>query len=533
MPAPDRRLNLVAGVLWLVAFACIGGSTAAGEAPSGQDGGAALSAAQIVETLGPGPLPPRLPGARGDGERPKSGEISSRIDSCVEANRVQLGAPGAAVAVALDGEMLYQRGYGVKRRGGNDPVTPDTIFRIGSVTKQMTAAAVLQQVELGRVDLDAPVTDYVPELVIGGRWPADRIKVRHVLTHTSGFPDRINEHSVVGDQALSFWATLQTQVRLHAPPGSFWNYSNPNFMIAGLVAERASGTPYRDLLEDSLWQPAGMTDTTFNPSRVIAGGDYSFGHYFAPEDGQNHIVGPRDNDLWAAGPAGFAFSTVGDLVRWALLLTDGGGPVLSPWSAATMQDPHAWQHYTPDLYYGYGIMVDRYQGLDIRQHGGNVAGFGTYLLWVPDRRFAVALLTNVSSSLIDAAYCIVDEVLDPVPVEPPDLTTDPATWARYEGEYQLTESDGASVRARVELDGDRLIGIITNPLDPDETLTAELVQAFLDTFVFDNDGDGALDTDVTFHERDGLPGVTVWLRSRHLVGERLLDPRRAVRQLGP
>ena len=140
-------------------------------------------------------------------DRPKAATLEEAIDQCVEFNMLRLNAPGAAVAVVLDGELIYESGYGVKVRGGTVAVNPETIFRIGSVTKQMTAAAVMQQVELGRVDLSDPVTDYIPEFTIGGRWPADRITVWHTLTHTTGFPDRVNDWGLVnGNGALSIWA---------------------------------------------------------------------------------------------------------------------------------------------------------------------------------------------------------------------------------------------------------------------------------------------------------------------------------------
>jgi CubicO group peptidase (beta-lactamase class C family) len=212
---------------------------------------------------------------------------------------------------------------------------------------------------------------------------------------------------------------------------------------------------------------------------------------------------------------------------------DGGGAVLSPWSAATMQDPHQWVHLTPDLFYGYGIFTDRYQELEIRQHGGNVTGFGTYLLWVPERRFAVALLTNVTSSLIDAAYCIVDEVLEPEPLVPPDLTTDPSTWDRYEGRYLITETEGEEYLATVSRRGGQLFAAAELPDLPGVAVEFELIQAFLDTFVFDGDGDGLADTDVTFCDTHGQPGIVMWTRNRGAVGERQLVPREAGRRLGP
>jgi CubicO group peptidase (beta-lactamase class C family) len=492
-----------------------------------------ISAAEAAQSVGPGPLPPPLGERSVRSPTSKADTLEDAIDRCVERDMFRIGAPGAAVAVVLDGELIYESGYGLKHRLARGDVGPDTVFRIGSVTKMMTAAAVMQQVELGRVDLSAPVTDYIPDFEVAGRWPAERITVWNLLTHTTGFPDYIDDFSRVGNNALSVWAATQDGVELHAPPGSFWNYSNPNFMLAGLVAERASGVPYRDLLKQQLWEPAGMHATTFTPAEVIEGGDYSYGHATHPVTNTPLYISPTDNDLWAAGPAGFAFSTVGDLVHWALLLMDGGGPVLAPGSAATMQEPHQWMHYTPDRHYGFGIMVEEYEGLDVRQHGGNVSGYGTFLLWVPERRFAVALLANVTYSLTLAAYCIVDEVLDPPPVDPPDLSTDPSTWGRYVGDYSITQYDGQTADATVFLDGQSLMFSIEDPDEPGTVVTSELEQYYLDTFLFDSDGDDVVDNDATFCDRTGEPGFMMWFRNRMAVGERQLTPRRGGRQVSP
>jgi hypothetical protein len=183
-------------------------------------------------------------------------------------------------------------------------------------------------------------------------------------------------------------------------------------------------------------------------------------------------------------------------------------------------------------------MVEEYQGLDVRQHGGNVAGYGTYLLWVPERRFAVALLTNVSSSLVSAAYCVVDEVLDPDPADPPDLMTDPSTWRRYVGEYVITDFQGESTTATVYLDGDELMASIVDPENPETPVISPLVQVFLDTFLYDSNGDGVVDTndslnDLTFCSRRGNPGFVTWMRNRYAVGERQFLPRSAGRASTP
>jgi len=184
MPAVIRNQRAV----WRIAAIAIlaAGSVAAQSHVEGRRAPVRLPSVQALENLGPGPLPSR-PAAGKRVDRPKAATLEEAIDQCVEFNMLRLSAPGAAVAVVLDGELIYESGYGVKNHSGTDPVDPDTIFRIGSVTKMMTAAAVMQQVELGRVELDAPVTDYIPEFVVGGRWPADRITVRASPTgSTSG-----------------------------------------------------------------------------------------------------------------------------------------------------------------------------------------------------------------------------------------------------------------------------------------------------------------------------------------------------------
>jgi len=203
---------------------------------------------------------------------------------------------------------------------------------------------VMQQVEAGTVFLDDPVTRFVPELDIDGHIPADRITVHHLLTHTSGYPDLgFDPEGPTGDQALADWAADQSDVILHAPPGVFFNYSNPNFNLAGLVAERASGIPYGDYMQTRVFEPAGMTRTAFDPTAVIADGNYSYGH-FEIGSGIELIYAPDDYDNSVYAPAGYAFSTAGDLVGWALTLIDGGGDVLSQASADTMQTAHVSLH---------------------------------------------------------------------------------------------------------------------------------------------------------------------------------------------
>jgi CubicO group peptidase (beta-lactamase class C family) len=460
---------------------------------------------------------------------PKTASLPSEVDACVTANMADFDTPGASVAVMHGGDLVYEHGYGVLHAYNATPTRADSVFRIGSITKMMVAASLMQLVDLGLVDLDLPVTEYVPDFAVAGPWSASSITVRNTLTHTTSFPDVIRHIVGTGPESLSDWATRQDDMSLYAAPRSFWNYSNPNFMLAGLVAQNVSGVDYRSLLRDRLWLPAGMNHTTFDAEAVASAGNFAYGHTWNDAQNRWNLTHPETVDSWAAGPAGWALSTAGDLVRWAdLLMTDGGG-VLSTQSIREMQRPHVWLNMRPDMYYALGIMAESYKGLDVRQHGGNISGWGSYVLWVPDERLAVAVLANAPQSLIDASYCIVDSVLDLPPAgPPPDYSTDSATWSKYSGTYDVIEAaTGITWSADVFVDASRLWATISGPTVPEpDGVTVELYQVYPETFVIDADGDGAADVDLSFVAGHGDPPRVKFVRNRQSVGTRRVDPRR-------
>lgn len=487
--------------------------------------------------LSPGPIPAitrHQPLATQAAKRVSLGQDPyTAVDQCVAEEMSQKNIPGGAVAIVVDGRVVYNKGLGVKKRGETDAVNPGTQFRIGSVTKMMTAAAVMQQVEAGRVDLRAPVTRYIPEFKLAdGRH--DQIQVFHTLTHTTGYPDNAfsgSDNPLVGPttpEALGEWAAATGDVRLHAPPGSFWNYSNPNFMLAGLVAERASGIPYHRLMAEQVWARAAMSDTTLLPAVVMTRGDYTWGYWTNPFTGQPMASPPDDYDHWAVAPAGYAFSTVGDLAKWAILMMNGGEGVLSPASVQAMQTGQVGMDYTPDDLYGFGVFLSKYKGLTIRSHGGNIPGWGAILLWIPELRFAVATLNNTfPDNLSETPYCAIEALLKPASVPTPDYSTAPYTWARYAGLYPALDSTGGALplvvsKPSLHLATDFRITFtsIPDPFTPGEPYSSRLWPAVLNTFLLDSDANGQPDLDVTFIEDRHAPGEVQYLRGRSFVGVR-------------
>ncbi len=475
--------------------------------------------------LGPGPFVMRSPTLK---HLPQSLTLEETFDRCVMDEMAEVGTPGASVAVALDGHLIYRRGYGLKHRTEGGAVDADTYFRIGSITKQLTAAAVMQQVEQGLVFLDDPVTVYVPELQLGGLYPASRISIHDLLTHSSGYPDLIfDPMGPTEDDALADWAAEQDEVILHAPPGVFFNYSNPNYNLAGLVVERASGTPYREHMHDRVFGPAGMTRTTFDPGVVVADGNYTFGH-LTSAGGAELIYAPDDYDNTVYAPAGYAFSTAGDLVHWADTLMNGGGEVLTPASSTLMQEPHIDLELLPGQGYGYGIFTEPFGDLEIHQHGGNIWGWGAYMIWEPDRRFAVAVLANTFQSLAGAAYCIAEAVLQPGQGPVVEDPADPSTWSNYVGTWDLTTRTSFPLSGDIiVLNDDELLLLIWDPETGMQDFFT-LTHVGFDIFLVDFDRDGEPESDITFLD-SGSPVRPKWMRNRILVGSPLrpvLEPTR-------
>jgi CubicO group peptidase (beta-lactamase class C family) len=452
-----------------------------------------------------GPVPRELsfaeaaPAVYGD-EAGATRDPFRRIDTCVASLMRAYNVPGASIAVIDNGTFVYEKGYGVKHREQGGDVTPGTVFRFGSTLKMMTAAAVMQQVEEGEVDLHAPITQYVPEFQVSGPWSSDDITVWNLLTHTSSFPDRYDEHmfrhGLAGPTtptALSEWAAGQSAIPLYAPPGSFWNYSNPNFSLAALVAERASGLEYHQYMEDHVFGPAGMTSTTLLPSDVLAYGDYAYEHYVDIFTGDSVIAAPDAYDNWVMAPAGLGFATARDLARFALVLMQGGSPILDPDSAAMMQSPQVDMQTGEPIHYGFGVMVlPDYFGANLRMHGGNVFGSSSSLIWAPDYNFAVSLLFNGAASPDEAALCAYTAFHPFTGQAPPDTSLPPSEWRKYTGDYrgrfyghwnwrtggEIVTYDGLDVTATTVKGKDKLVLRI-----PELTVTDSLTPIGLDNFL--------------------------------------------------
>lgn len=426
-----------------------------------------------------------------------------------------LGAPGMAVAIVEGGEVTFAHGFGTKHPDEDDPVLPTTLFRIGSVTKMITATGVLQQVAAGAVDLDAPVTDYLPDFALAGdeTW-APSITVEHTLTHASAMRDYLVIDTPVtqqNDGALYDYlhGSFANLVYLMAPAGRMWNYSNPNFYLAGLINEVAADEYYAAYLDEHVFSPLGMDRTFFDPDDVLADGDYAYGDTTHWQTGEPFVAAPDAYDNYWARPAGYAFSSVLDLARMLGFLRAGDEAVLDDELRQAMVAPQIDTERFLDLsHYGYGVMVSQgfFMGSDwydepLISHGGAINGFAADLYYFPGCDLGYVTLANTDGAYFDHALLTAFETLCELPsgpAEPPDLEMGPEDYDTYAGEYLDELNVGAIVVTHA---GDELL--VSMPLlddygySYDEVLAPSSPNNFyltiegypsLTTFLLDGDG---------------------------------------------
>lgn len=309
--------------------------------------------------------------------------------------------PGLAVAVLHDGSTEEQA-FGVAHVETGCPARPDTLFQIGSITKVFTATVVMQLVEEGKIDLDTPVIQYLPDLQLADGEAQRAITMRHLLSHTSGLEGDHFADFGWGDDALAKYVASLHTLRQWTWPGQLWSYCNSGFSLAGRVIEVLLEKPYEQAVKERIFDPLGMARSTFFAHEAITF-PVSVGHNYDPSTGAGPEIARPYPIPRSSNPAGGIISTVGDLLRFAKLHLDGGRAgdtqLLSPASVEAMQQPQVRAANFADAY-GIGWALRTPSGARIVEHGGSTNGFQAQLLLVPERRFAIAILTNSSRGTV-------------------------------------------------------------------------------------------------------------------------------------
>ena len=318
-------------------------------------------------------------------------DLVKRIEQMV-VNSCPDTAPGSAILLVKNGQVLYRRGIGLANLEHLVPLAPDMPFRLGSITKPITATAILMLVEAGELALTDPISLLLPDYPMG----ETPITPEHLLTHTSGIPNytELSEWFAVHRQDFSVDQLIdvfRTHPKAFAPK-TRWAYSNSGYILLGAIIEKISGKSYGEFLADRIFTPLKMSDTSYESttSRVIP---HMAGGYSPGPGAYLHAEYLSYTQVHAAGGL---VSTLDDLARWFTALRDGN--LLAEETLRKMWTPYLLSDGT-SARYGYGWWLGEWQGHRVAEHYGSLPGYAAQLLSLPDDDILVIILSNDEGKL--------------------------------------------------------------------------------------------------------------------------------------
>lgn len=469
---------------------------------------------------------------------PNEAGCEARHEPFIAALQTDLDASealGVSAAVMEGGVVTCRVALG--RRLVESEVAPDieTLFQIGSTTKMFTALALLQRVEAGDIALDQSLASAYPEseFDFDETWN-DEVLLGHLITHQGGFYDYFDWSSSDEDSDLVDWhaEVFFPYLWLMNDPGHFWNYSNPNFNIAGLVVQAMDGgRAYPDIMVQDVFVPLGMTRTYQRKSEAEADGNYAegFGYIMRGnrEPDYGDVVIDDVPDLAAARPAGAGtWTTPTQLMQMASFLMEGDPTVLNDKARLAMGTSQVSIHGSAyDLGYGYGIFVypgvrllDGFHPTVAWDHGGNTLSYSSWFTVLPEYEFAISILssgygTDFSTA---AATAIGSLIADLSPAEPPpEYEWDADRLDLHVGTYDDAYNLGEMLITR---EGDSLLVEIPLLEELGYVVAPELIPVGSDVWYLDLDGNYY---DLTFIGEGDAPSQ--WVANRAFVGTRVAE----------
>ena len=390
------------------------------------------------------PLAPAVPPA-------SRAELVARLDSLARAYLADAPSVGAAVAVARGRDTLLLRGYGLADRETRRAATVAHRFRIGSLTKAFTAAAIMRLAERRKLSLDDELSRWVPEFPLQGH----RVTLRQLLNHTSGIRNYLESPAWrarwADDLTPLQVADLVARDTFDFAPGTRWSYSNTGYTLLGLVIERASGQSYAEFVRRELLVPLGLRQTSYCPSRP-RGSEWAIGY----GERNDRIVPAEYLSMTHPYAAGALCSTVGDFLTWQRALA--AGHIVTPASYARMTTPDTLAN-GERLSYGYGLGTGQYAGHRMVLQEGGINGFNTTAMRLPDDSLDVVVFSNTEQSgsgrlaqnLTRAVLGL--PLLAHRPPPPADDVVEPSLRDAVVGVYDLARADSGALVFHVMAEG--------------------------------------------------------------------------------
>ncbi len=349
--------------------------------------------------------------------------------------------PGVAVIVVKDGKPLLRMGLGMANLELGVPIKPDMVFRLGSITKQFTAVAILMLAEQGKLALEDAITDFLPDYPTHDHL----ITVKHLLAHTSGIKSYTDmpewlplwRKDFTVQELIDFFKSQPMQFA----PGERWAYNNSGYVLLGAIIEKVSGQPYEQFIQQDIFDRLGMKHSNYDsPLRVIPGRVSGY------DRGTEGYTNADYLSLTQPYAAGALASTVDDLAIWdTALYTD------QLLTQETLQQAFVPRQLTDgsSAAYGYGWAISEYAEHVLVEHGGGIHGFRTHAIRIPsDHAFIAVLSNNTGADPGQLAFKIAALVIDRPYQEPSAIELSPEVFARYEGVYKNNALEDRRITCR-------------------------------------------------------------------------------------
>ena len=373
------------------------------------------------------------------------------LDGVVAASMEKWTVPGVALGIWNAGEQQLAA-YGLANIETGYEMAEDTILQIGSISKIFTTTLLMMLVDDGLIDLNDPVSKHLPGFRLTTDGTQDTVRVRTLVTHTSGVYGDHFEDFGWGDDALARYVESMSDLRQVYEPGSIWSYTNSAFNLAGYIIEQKLEMSFEDAVRERIFEPLGMDRSFYFPHDAITY-RVSVGHTLVDPAGDKHEVARRWPIPRASGPAGSISSTVENMLRFARFhMGNGtweGKRLLSEQSLKEMQEIQVDSSGMSDAW-GLGWQINFYGDVKVFGHGGSTNGFQALLDLVPSRDFAIVTLTNSgrgSATNREVTEWVLDNFAGLTKTKPDPISLPDAKLAEYAGEYSQPLAD---VRLSVE-----------------------------------------------------------------------------------
>ncbi|AJK87332.1 class A beta-lactamase-related serine hydrolase [Lysinibacillus fusiformis] len=391
--------------------------------------------------------------------------------------------PGTSVAIAEAGEILYHKGFGFRNVDDGLPVTENTVFGIGSITKSFTCVAIMQLQEVGKLNVHDPVSKYLPEFNVKNKEAIKDITIHHFMTHTAGLPPMSSlfyamKRSLDLDPTVKNYPGLNINVEDHGPidtyeqlmqfideqdiellgaPGTHFSYSNESYALLGTIIERISGKSYEQYIYDHILTPCGMENSFFTIEEYADYENITTCYTEDKSDGTKHVLAaPIWWDSTSMRAAGFLKSTARDMLLYAEIFRNAGvvngKQILSEESVKEMTKPHI--QLQPGRFYGYGFMITPdYFGTTLIEHGGGLKGISAQLSILPEKGVTGVVLTNLAGVPAARIMQLAFNALSEREVDANHLTFEEYDISeerlqQYQGEYQSNEGTKVCIKIK-------------------------------------------------------------------------------------